>query len=334
MQGQVIKIHSDFYYVESNKHIIFTCKIRDILKKQKTDILVGDFVELSDDNNFIISRLERKNYILRPKAANIDIALVVVSFKEPDIDYIQLNRYLTYLKYFNIDTAICINKEDLENNFQQRSGEIEKIYTSLKYKVFFISAKNKLGISEIKEYIKNKTIVLCGPSGVGKTTLINSLNKNYQARTNEVSLKTSRGRHTTRHCEIVDCENYKIMDTPGFSCLNFDFLLPDKLLELFDDIKIFKKGCKYSNCMHDTKQKGICSIVDNLDKIEPMRYESYLEFLKESLKYKKDISQKSIKKEENIKNTGDKTFTKISKRKRNLSRKTQKQSVGDYDGTI
>lgn len=327
MKCQVVKIHSDFYYVENSQHEILSCKLRDILKKQKIDIFVGDFVQLDDDNNFIISRMPRKNYILRPKAANIDLALVVASFKEPDIDYIQLNRYLIYLKYFKIDAAICINKEDLEFNFKQKSKEIEKIYSSLGYKIFFISAKNNIGISDIKKNINNKTVVLCGSSGVGKTTLINSLNENYNAKTNEVSSKTLRGRHTTRHCEIVDCFDYKIMDTPGFSCLNFDFLLPDELDELFDDIKIYKDKCKFSNCIHTAKQNGVCSVVDNLDKIAASRYESYLEFLSESLKYKAEISYKSTKQEKNVKNTGNKLYTKISKKKRNLSRKTKKQNI-------
>ncbi len=116
MQMQVYKIHSDFYYVENTQHESYTCKIRDILKKQKIDIAVGDFVELSDDLNFIVKRCPRKNSLFRPKAANIDVALVVESFKEPNLDYIQLNRYLTYLKYNRIDAVICINKEDLEND--------------------------------------------------------------------------------------------------------------------------------------------------------------------------------------------------------------------------
>ena len=327
MQGQVYKIHSDFYYVSDEKHNNFTCKVRDILKKQKIDIAVGDFVKLSEDNNFIIERLKRKNSLIRPKASNIDLALVIASFKEPNLDYIQLNRYLTYLKYNKIDCAICINKEDLISLNDEIIDEIKKIYSFLNYKIFFISAKNKIGLNEIKNHIKNKNVVVCGQSGVGKTTLINSLIPDYNARTNSVSDKTSKGRHTTRHCEIVEGDNFKLIDTPGFSCLKFDFLLPNELFNLFDDLTRYSSDCKYSNCLHGTDKKGICSVVDNMDKIEISRYQSYLEFLKEALQYKKDISKKSIKSEQNFKNTGDKTYTKVSKRKRDASRNVQKQKL-------
>ncbi len=335
MQAQVYKIHSDFYYVKNFEHVEFVCKLKDTLKKQKTDIRVGDFVELSADNNFISSLLERKNSLLRPKASNIDLALVVCAFHQPELDFIQLNRYLTYLKYYNIDAAICFNKEDLESDLDNKKQQIETIYKKLNYKTFFISAKNRLGLAELSEFVKNKTIVLCGMSGVGKSTLLNSLNSTILLKTNEVSAKTQKGRHTTRHCEIVEFENFKIIDTPGFSCLKFDFLLPGQLIDLFDDLKKFKNACKYSNCLHNVSEKGICNIYDNLDKIEKTRYESYLCFLRETLEYKEEISKKSIKNETFKKEVGNKIITKISKRKRLSARNTDKQKIKDEkDGRI
>ena len=300
-------------------------------KKQKTDIVVGDFVEISDDGCYIVKRLKRTNSILRPKAANIDIALVVTSFKEPDLDYIQLNRYLIYLKYNKINAAICINKEDLEDNLSFRTNEIIRIYKNLGYKIFFISAKGGNGIADIKKFISNKTVVLCGQSGVGKTTMINALIPNYMSKINSVSLKTQRGRHSTRHCEIARNENYKIIDTPGFSCLKFDFILPEELIELFDDIKIYGANCKYVNCMHNTDKVSGCCVLNNIDKIESSRYQSYLEFLKETEKYKAEISKKGIKKESAFKNSGNILLTKISKRKRNSSRRVQKQKSEMYN---
>lgn len=324
MRGQVFKIHSDFYYVRDIEHNIIECKVRDILKKKKIDIQVGDFVEYSDD--FILERIERTNFLAHPKVSNIDLALVTVSFKEPELDFIQLNRYLIYLKYHQINAAICLNKEDLEDNLKEKINTIQDIYSTLGYKIFFISAKNNIGIDEIKNYIKNKTIVLCGQSGVGKSTLLNAIVPNFNARVNTVSDKTQKGRHTTRHCELIDYNEFRIMDTPGFSCLKFDFLLPDELFNLFDDLKVFS-GCKYSNCIHNVSAKGICAVVDNLDKIQISRYESYLEFLNESLSYKDKISKESIKFEKNYKNSGNKTFAKISKNKRDLSRKTLKQNL-------
>lgn len=327
MQTQVYKIHSDFFYVRDKNHNEYVCKLRDVLKKQKTQILVGDFVKLSDDYNFIVSLQKRKNFIPRPKAANIDLAVVVCALYEPELDLIQLNRYLTFLKFHNIESVICFNKEDLDKNIKQTKKIIEKIYKPLGYKTFFISAKNKTDLKEFSKYIQNKTVVFCGGSGVGKSTILNSLNPMINIKTQNISHKTKRGCHTTRHCEIIEFNNYKIMDTPGFSCLKFDFLLPDKLINLFDDIKKYSKDCKYSNCLHNEDNKDICSVIYNLDKIDKSRYESYLCFLNESLEYKNKISKQSIKEEELKKETGSKTRTKISKKKREESRKTTNQKL-------
>ena len=330
MQGQVFKIHSDFYYVKNLKHDNLVCKLRDILKKQKIDIRVGDFVELSNDNQFISSLLPRKNSLNRPKVSNIDCALVVCALKEPELDLVQLNRYLTYLKFHNIEAAICFNKEDLIDNLEDKKQEIRAIYEKLGYKLFFISAKDKLDLEELQYYIQDKTIVLCGMSGVGKSTLLNSLNVDMKLKTGEVSTKTQRGCHTTRHCEIIECDNFKLIDTPGFSCLKFDFLLPDKLIELFDDIKIYT-NCKYSDCMHNSLNDKTCGVIQNLDKIDKSRYESYLMFLSESLENKEIIKKRSIKEETKNKNVGNRISVKISKRKRDSARNTDKQKIKDFD---
>ena len=331
MQAQVFKIHSDFYYVKNSKHENFTCKLRDLLKKQKIDIRVGDFVELSSDNQFISSLLPRKNCLDRPKVSNIDCAIIVCALKEPELDFIQLNRYLTYLKFNNIDAAICFNKEDLIDNLEERKKHIRSVYEKLGYKLFFISAKDMLDLEELRDFIQQKVIVFCGMSGVGKSTLLNAFNSNINLRTGEVSAKTQKGCHTTRHCEIVDCKDFKIVDTPGFSCLKFDFLLPDKLIELFDDINQFAHNCKYSDCLHNSENDVMCGVIQNLDKINKTRYQSYLMFLEESLEYKELISKRSIKDESKNKKVGNRLSVKISKRKRDVSRNTSKQQIKEWE---
>ena len=327
MQAQVFKIHSDFYYVKNLKHEEFVCKLREVLKKQKTEIKVGDFVELSLDNNFIAKLCKRKNSLLRPKISNIDLAVVVCSFKEPDLDFIQLDRYLTYLKYNNIKTAICFNKMDLSFNPDKEKKEIKAIYDKLGYDIFFISAKNKTDLKDLKNCIKNNTIVLLGMSGVGKTTLLNSLNPKANLKVGSVSSKTKRGCHTTRHCEIIEFDEFRVIDTPGFSLLKFDFIEPNELISLFEDIKKYSDGCKYSNCLHDANTNGICSVYDNIDKIKDTRYQSYLCFLKETKEYKESLSKKGTKSETFFKNVSNNLRVKISKRKRSVSRNTQKQKI-------
>ena len=323
MQGQIYKIYSDSYFVKIGEDIT-PCKIREVLKKQKLSVVTGDFVEV--DNNEVITKiLPRKSYIRRPAVANVDQIVVVSALKEPELDFAQLNRYVSLAKYYQIPVILCFNKEDLEheNSLQDR---IEQIYGNLGYKTVFTSALEKKGIDYFSELLTGKLSALCGNSGVGKSSLINALNPNIKLRTQSVSEKLNRGTHTTRHCEIIEIsKSTRIIDTPGFSNLKFDFILPKDVDFLFDEIYQYKDKCKYSDCLH-INETG-CEVLKNIDNIDYSRYESYLEFVKEAFEYKERIKYNGLKTETHKKYHNEKSIVKISDKKRQGGRNTQKQKL-------
>lgn len=321
-EGQIYKIHSDFYYVDDGNNS-FECKIREILKKQKERIFVGDFVEFG--NGVITKILPRKNFIRRPSVANIDQIVIVSALKAPDLDFHQLNRYICLAKYYNIPTVLCFNKDDLpwDKNLKK---EIENIYKPLNYPIAYTSATKSDGINTFKKLLEGKTSVLCGNSGVGKSSLINAINPNLNLRTKQVSEKTQRGTHTTRHCEIIKINSTsRIVDTPGFSNVKFDFILPKDVDMLFPEIAEYNKECKYSDCLHINEDN--CNVLKNIDKIPPSRYESYLAFINEAKEYKERIKYEGKKEENSKKIVHNKNIAKISEKKRQSARNTLKQQI-------
>lgn len=340
IQGQVLKKHSDFYYVYAQNQL-FECKLKTILKKQKQNVVVGDFVLLeqiiSESKQAFISKIiERKNFLLRPQVANIDLVVIITSLISPEFNQEQLDRYIALCEYYKLKPVILFNKIDLVKDISLYS-EIFNLYKNLGYEIFLLSAKNKLGFENMKSLFKDKITVLCGSSGVGKSTFINSFSCDLNLKTKEISKKTQKGTHTTRHCEIhkvyIDNLNKKdqafIVDTPGFSQLKFDFLLPSQLDSLFIEIKKFKDFCKFKDCTH-TKEID-CNVIKNLDKINKVRYNNYLKFLEESRNYKKYLLYNGNKVETTVKNTQDKIYTKISSKKRVYSRKKQNQALNDME---
>ena len=323
-KGQIYKIHSNFYYVNANGNN-FECKLREVLKKQKQKIVVGDYVEF--ENGAIEKVLPKDNYIPRPNVANIDQIVIVSAVKEPELDFKQLNRYICFAKYYNIPTKLCFNKSDLSLD-DTTIEKVFQIYEPLGYDIVFTSAKENDGIEEFKELLENKISVLCGNSGVGKSSLINAINPKFNLKTNSVSEKTERGIHTTRHCEIVKLtENTKIVDTPGFSNLKFDFLMPTEVGELFDEITKYKGCCKFADCLHITEIG--CAVLENIDEIDISRYESYLAFVEEAKEYKEHVKYSGTKREREttFNNKNNKVSVKISSRKRESARNTTKQNI-------
>ena len=322
MQGQVYKIHSDFYYIYADE-TTYECKIREVLKKQAQKILVGDIVEF--DNGYITSICPRKNYIPRPAVANIDQVVIVSAVKEPDLDFVQLDRYISFAEYYGLDIKLCFNKNDLSSD-DKLIEKVFSIYEPLGYDIVFTSALEGLELDEFEKIMSGKLSVLCGQSGVGKSSLINSLNPDFDLRTKRVSEKTTRGTHTTRHCEIMKVsDNVTIIDTPGFSNLKFDFLMPYDVDKLFREFKPYLNSCKYQDCLH-IHEDG-CIILERLDEFAPERYKSYTEFVKEAKEYKERIKYQGNKTESRFKQTHNKTAVKISVNKRQGSRRTLKQDL-------
>ncbi len=321
MKGQIFKIHSDFYYVHSNSET-YECKIREVLKKQKQKIFVGDYVEF--ENGAIEKILPRQNFITRPTVANIDRVIIISAVKEPELSFTQLNRYIAFAKYHNIEAVLCFNKNDLSED-DKTIEKVFSIYQPLGYDILFTSALEGFGIEEFKDILRGKTSVLCGSSGVGKSSLINAAT-GMSLRTKEVSEKTQRGTHTTRHCEIISVdEDTRIVDTPGFSNLKFDFLMPNEVDLLFDEIGKYKQQCKFQDCLHDMEID--CAVKAHLGEIDETRYQSYLEFLQEAKEYKEKVKYQGVKTESSHKQQHNKTAVKISSRKRESARNTQKQNI-------
>lgn len=362
MKGQILKIHSDFYYVKFAENAdVFECKIREVLKKQKQKVLVGDFVQCAEINEakktaVIEKILPRKNFLTRPSVANVEQVIIISSIKEPDLDFGQLNRYICFAKHHNIKTKLCFNKNDLSED-DTIIEKIFEIYEPLGFEIVFTSALEKLGIEDFVEILGHKTTVFAGNSGVGKSSLINSIDPNLHIKTKEISEKTSRGVHTTRHCEIIEIREkgkgekergkrnsetpyspipsftyspMKIIDTPGFSNVKFDFLMPNDVDELFAEIKKYKSGCKFKDCLH-IQEEG-CNVLANIDNIDLSRYQSYLAFVEEAREYKEKVKLQGTKKEttqkQGLSKQGeDRQVVKISTRKRQSARNTLKQSL-------
>ena len=320
--GQIYKIHSNFYYVYDGTQS-YECKIREVLKKQKERILVGDFVEFN--SGVIESIVNRKNYISRPSVANIDQIVIVSALKEPDLNLTQLNRYIALAKYHRIKPVLCFNKSDLKWD-RHLKDKILSIYENLGYEVVFTSATEHKGLKEFEKLLKGKVSVLCGSSGAGKSSLVNALNPSLNLRTKEVSEKLQRGTHTTRHCEILKINQDSLMvDTPGFSNVRFDFIMPADVDLLFEEIAEFRDNCKYGDCLH-INEDG-CSVLANLDKIDISRYESYLTFVEEAKDYKERVKYEGRKIEHSKKTINDKQVVKIGSKKRQSARNTMKQQI-------
>lgn len=277
MQGQIIKIISDLHIVSFNEQT-YPCKCRGIFRKEHITPLVGDYVLFSPEKKLIEKILPRKNEFKRPKVSNIDQAFLITSLKDPDFSLNLLDKLIVLMELNKVTPIICITKEDLLK--EEELIEINNIlnyYKNIGYKII-----SNQDIEKVKELLKNKTSVFTGQTGAGKSTLLNKLNPDWNLETGEISKALGRGKHTTRVVELFEISEGKVMDTPGYSSLEFFDYDKEKIKDAFVEFKDY--SCPYKDCSH-TKEKE-CSVKQAViaNNILETRYENYLKFIDEKLK--------------------------------------------------
>lgn len=289
MQGKIIKGIAGFYYVLVENKGIYECKAKGIFRNKSIKPLVGDNVTIDiideqQKKGNIIQILERDNELIRPAVANVDQAMIVFAVKKPDPNLNLLDRFLVMMEFQNIETIICFNKTDIgDDKFMQN---LKDIYISAGYKVVFASAAEAEGIDKVKKSLRNKSTVFAGPSGVGKSSMLNALTKDYKMETGAVSEKIGRGRHTTRHSEIFCIgENSYVFDTPGFSSLFVPGMTKERLEDCFPEFVQYTEQCRFVGCAHISEPD--CAVKQALQDgiISESRYENY-KLMYEELKNK------------------------------------------------
>jgi ribosome biogenesis GTPase / thiamine phosphate phosphatase len=283
-EGKIIKALSGFYYVLSDGEIT-QCRGRGVFRKNKVTPLVGDYVEFQADNEtegYIMKVFERKNELVRPPIANVDQAILVFSAREPDFSTTLLDRFLVLVESKGIAPLICITKMDLLQ--QDEIREIEEYaehYRSFGYEVVVTSSKTEQGIEELSPYMRDKTSVFAGQSGVGKSTLLNVIKPELDLKTAMISSHLGRGKHTTRHVELIHIGDGLVADTPGFSSLEFTDIEVEELPQCFPEMMEASEQCKFRGCLHINEPKcAVKNAVDTGD-IPSYRYDHYLTFHQE-----------------------------------------------------
>ncbi|MEI2402279.1 ribosome small subunit-dependent GTPase A [Niallia taxi] len=284
-EGKIIKALSGFYYVISDGEIT-QCRGRGVFRKNKITPLVGDEVVFQAENEtdgYILEVKERKNELIRPPIANVDQAILVFSSVEPDFSTALLDRFLTLVEFNRIDPIICITKMDLTNDEKaNRMREFADYYEQIGYKVVLTSSETEQGIETLLPELNGKISVFAGQSGVGKSSLLNAIRPDLSLKTDEISSHLGRGKHTTRHVELISVGDALVADTPGFSSLEFeDEMELEDLNYCFPEIEKASQDCKFRGCLHLSEPKCAVKAKVEAQEIQEYRYEHYKDFLQE-----------------------------------------------------
>ena len=285
IQGKIVKGIAGFYYVHVVESGVYECKAKGIFRKDGIKPLVGDNVEIEildekDMEGNITEILPRENELIRPAVANIDQALVVFAVKEPDPHFNLLDRFLVMMESKGIPAVLCFNKAD--DGREEQAEELRRIYEGCGCTVLFTSAKEEKNIEELSALLKGKTTAIAGPSGVGKSSLINLLQDEVRMETGSISRKIARGKHTTRHAElIVIGDDSYIMDTPGFSSLYVNDFEKEGLKYYFPEFAPYEGKCRFHGCDH-IHEPG-CAVKEAVEegRIHKIRYADYEEMYRE-----------------------------------------------------
>lgn len=289
MEGLIVKGIGGFYYVDTGSEII-EAKGRGIFKKDGITLAVGDRVELeiideAEKKGVINSIYPRKNQFIRPPIVNVDTFVVVFAASKPKPNLVLVDKFLVMAEMHGVEAIICINKRDLVS--PEILGEYKAIYENI-YPVIAVSARTGEGMDELKNALSAKTAALAGPSGVGKSTIINALVPHANMETGSISEKTKRGKHTTRHAEIFKAEGGgRIFDTPGFTSFEIMEADEESLMHYYPDIERYSDGCFYDNCRHLKEPQCAVREAVNEGKIHRLRYESYAANMEEIKNRKK-----------------------------------------------
>ena len=287
MQGKIIKGIAGFYYIHAENGQVYECKAKGAFRKQKIKPLVGDMVRIAvldeaEHLGNVEEILPRKNELIRPAVANIDMALVIFAAAKPEPNFNLLDRFLCMMEFQNVPLTICFHKTDLVD--EEKIEEYRRIYEPAGYRLMSTCTRTGEGVDAVKALLHGKTTTVAGPSGVGKSSLINALQSDVQMQTGVISDKIDRGKHTTRHSEIVPVmEDSYIMDTPGFSSMDVPGFEKEDLWTCFPEFREYEPYCKFQGCSHINEPD--CGVKEALaeGKISSVRYENY-KLLYEELK--------------------------------------------------
>ncbi len=279
-EGKIVKSSGGFYYIQSEGRL-YECRARGLFKIKGISPLVGDnviFSVIDEDSGYILKLLDRRNQIKRPRVVNVDLFCLVVSAKMPEPDFLYIDKVLAMCEYEGLDCFICVTKTDLDDAHEYERWS--EVYSNIGYKVIYTSSKFSRGIEKLELFLSGKVTVFAGNSGVGKSSLANSISPDLHLKVGEISPKSKRGTHTTRHIELdAIMTNSYVADTPGFTELSLDYMGKYDLPLCFREFRQY--SCRFSNCLHRSEPDCGVKEAAGTGNISMSRYMNYLKLLNE-----------------------------------------------------